>query len=336
MAQTAEPAVRPRRVVVVTGASAGVGRATARAFAAPGVCLALLARGLDGLEAAAREVLGAGGQALILPTDVSDPVQVDAAADAVVEAYGRIDVWVNCAMVSVLAPIHQTTAAEFRRVTDVTYLGYVHGTLAALRHMRARGEGVIVQVGSALAYRAIPLQAAYCAAKHAIKGFSEALRCELLHENSRIHVTQVHLPALDTPQFGWMRTKMPGKPRPLGKVFAPEVAADAIVWASKHPRRELWVGGPTVRAMWGERLVPWYADRKLARQAWEGQLQPAAADPHRRDNLDEPVPGDHGASGRFGKEAEQRSPMLWAATHKPTLGAAAALLVGLVAWLVVA
>lgn len=225
-------------VVVVTGASAGVGRATARAFARRGASVALLARGSDGLEAARAEVVSLGGNALVIPTDVADPEQVEAAAAQVEESLGPIDVWVNNAMVSVFSPATETPAAEYKRVTEVTYLGYVYGTLAALKRMVPRDSGVIVQVGSALAYRGIPLQSAYCGAKHAIQGFTESVRCELLHDGSNVKITMVQLPALNTPQFGWVKSRLPRRPQPVLPIYQPEVAADAIVWASRHYRRE--------------------------------------------------------------------------------------------------
>src|SRR6185436_17230425 len=241
----------PRRVVVITGASAGVGRATARAFAAGGADIGLLARGVDGLEAARREVEAAGGRALVLPTDVADPDQVEAAAERVERELGPIDVWVNNAMVSVLSPVRYLKNDEIRRVTDVTYLGVVYGTTAALRRMLPRDRGSIVQVGSALAYRGIPLQAAYCGAKHAIQGFTESLRCELLHDGSSVRVTMVQLPAMNTPQFDWVKSRMPRKPQPVPPIYTPEIAANAIVWAAAHERRELSVGIPTAVAIWG-------------------------------------------------------------------------------------
>src|SRR5437868_5718918 len=243
----AEALDSPRRpqVVVITGASAGVGRATVREFARHGAHVGLLARGVDGLEQARREVEEAGGRALVLPTDVADAEAVEAAAAAVEAELGPIDVWVNNAMASVFSPVKLMTAAEVKRVTEVTYLGVVYGTLAALKRMLPRDRGVIVQVGSALAYRGIPLQAAYCAAKHAIQGFTESLRCELLHDDSRVRVTMVHLPAMNTPQFDWVKSRMPREPQPVPPIYAPEIAADAIVWAATHRRRELSVGAPT-------------------------------------------------------------------------------------------
>jgi NAD(P)-dependent dehydrogenase (short-subunit alcohol dehydrogenase family) len=302
------------RVVVVTGASAGVGRATARAFAGEGASLGLIARGLDGLEGARCEAEAAGVRALVLPADVADAGAIESAAERVERELGPIDVWVNNAMVSVFAPADRTRPEEFRRVTEVTYLGAVHGTLSALRRMKARGRGVIVQVGSALCYRSIPLQAAYCAAKHALKGFTESLRCELLHERSPVHLTMVHLPALNTPQFDWSRSRMARESQPVPPIFQPEVAADAIVWASRRRRREVWVAWPTVKAILAERVAPAVADRYLARNGFEAQQTAEPARP-RPDNLWEPLPGDRGAHGRFDERARGRSLEWWSRKH---------------------
>src|SRR4051794_945779 len=243
-------------VVVITGASGGVGRAAAAAFGQSGAHVGLLARGRGGLAGARRDVEAAGGRGLVLPTDVSDPDQVEAAAEAVERELGPIDVWVNAAMVTVFAPVERTEPAEYRRVTEVTYLGYVHGTLAALRRMKPRDRGTIVQVGSALAYRSIPLQSAYCAAKAAIRGFTDSLRSELIHDGSSVYITMVQMPGLNTPQFEWGRSKMPRKARPVAPVYQPEVAAGAIVWAAHHPRRELWVAPSTVEAIAAQRVAP--------------------------------------------------------------------------------
>lgn len=317
-------------IVVITGASAGVGRATARAFARRGDDVALLARNVDGLEAAAAEARSAGVRALAIPTDVADPEQVEAAAERVTRELGDIDVWVNDAMASVLAPIWDIEPAEFRRVTDVTYLGQVHGTMAALRRMRPRNRGVIVNVGSALAYRGIPLQSAYCGAKHAIRGFTDSVRTELMHEGSDVRIVSVHLPALNTTQFGMVRTKMPRQPRPVPPVFQPEVAAEAIVWAGEHPhRRELWVGGSTVVAIMGARLAPGtLGDRYLARTGFDSQQtdEPVVGTRRRHDYLDAPLPGDHGAHGPFGGEAKTRSAQSWLTCHRGVMAAAAGVL----------
>lgn len=310
------------RVVVITGASAGVGRATAVAFAKEGARIGLLARGHAGLEAARQDVEAAGGMALVVPTDVSDPEAVEAAAAAVEEAFGPIDVWINNAMTAVFSPVHEMTPAEFRRVTEVTYLGYVHGTLAALKRMRPRDHGVIVQVGSALAYRSIPLQSAYCAAKHAIVGFTDSLRSELLHDKSHVRVTAVHLPAVNTPQFEWVLSRLPRRAQPVPPIFQPEVAAEAIVWASRHPRRELFVGSPTLQAIIGQKLLPGFIDRYLSTRGYAGQqtLEPAAPHP---DNLYAPVDEerDFGAHGRFDARSAPRSPALWLSEHRRLVAA---------------
>jgi short-subunit dehydrogenase len=322
-----------REVVVVTGASAGVGRATARAFGARGACVGLIARGHDGLEGARREIAAAGGRALVLPVDVADANQVEAAADEVEAAFGPIDVWVNDAMVTVFGPIDAITAAEFRRVTEVTYLGTVYGTMAALKRMRARNRGAIVQVGSALAYRSIPLQAAYCGAKSAVRGFTDALRCELLHDGSNVHLTMVQLSAFNTPQFDWARNHMPREPQPLPPIFQPEVAAEAIVWAAHQRRREVWVGWPAVKAILGQRVMPGLLDRMLAQSCYSGQLSEVSVRRGRPDNLRYAAPGDHGARGRFSARARPRSWQFWLTSHPaPVLGTSAAgVLLGAVA-----
>lgn len=307
------------RVVVVTGASAGVGRAIARAFGEEGAKVALLARGQDGLEAAKREIELSGGKALVLVTDVSDSSQVETAAQRIEEEFGPIDVWVNNAMVSVFSPIKEMLPEEFKRVTDVTYLGYVYGTLAALKRMLPRNCGHIIQVGSALAYRSIPLQSAYCAAKHAISGFTESLRSELLHDQSQVRVSEAQLPAVNTTQFEWSKSRMPKKPQPVPPIFQPEMIADAIVWLSYHPRRELQIAWPTVKAILADKVAPGLADRYLAHYGYESQMGDEPADPNRRDNLWEPVPGDHGAHGRFDRIAKRHSWALWASMHKRTL-----------------
>jgi NAD(P)-dependent dehydrogenase (short-subunit alcohol dehydrogenase family) len=300
-----------RRVVVITGASAGVGRATARRFAGEGAALGLLARGSERLEAAAREVEEAGSEALAVAVDVSDAEAVEASATRIEKELGSIDVWVNNAMVTVFGPVAELTHEEFRRVTEVTYLGSVWGTMAALRRMRTRDCGTIVQVGSALAYRGIPLQSGYCGAKHALQGFLDSLRTELIHDGSGIHLTTVHLPALNTPQFEWGRTKMTRVPQPVPPIFQPEVAAEAVVWAASNPRREVWVGWPTVRAIVGDKLAPALLDRRLARTAYDAQQldEPVSAD--RPDNLFEPPSGDFAAHGRFDGRAQGRSLQLW-------------------------
>src|SRR5215218_2248559 len=303
-------------VVVITGASAGVGRATAVAFARRGARVGLLARGRDGLEGARTEVEPAGGKALVVLTDVSDAEAVEAAALRIEEDLGPIDVWVNNAMTSVFSPVKEMTPDEFRRVTEVTYLGTVYGTLAALKRMLPRNRGSIVQVGSALAYRGIPLQSAYCGSKHAIQGFTESLRSELIHDRSDVQLTMVQMPAVNTPQFGWVKSRLPRKPQPVPPIYQPEVAARAIVWASDHPRREVWVGRPTVVGILGDKIAPGIADRYLARNGYEAQQYNGLDDRHRANNLWEPVPGDHGAHGDFDERATDRSPQLWVTKHK--------------------
>lgn len=299
------------RVVVVTGASAGVGRATVREFARRGATIGLIARGEDGLLAARREVEAIGGRALVCPADVADADAIEAAAARIEAELGPIDAWVNNAMNSVFAPVLQTTPDEYRRVTEVTYLGYVYGTLAALKRMTPRDEGVIVQVGSALAYRSIPLQSAYCAAKAAIRGFTDSLRSELIHDGSHVRVTAVHLPALNTPQFDWVRSKLPNKGQPVPPIYAPEVAARAIVRAAVHPRREYFVAPTTLKAFLGQKFVPGYADRKLAKDAYGAQQRPEPQPVDAPDNLYAPLPGDRGAHGSFTALQKSRTLPLW-------------------------
>ena len=315
-----------RRVIVITGASAGVGRATARAFAREGAAIGLIARGTEGLEATKREVEELGGQAMILPLDVSDAAAVESAAAAVEQELGAIDVWVNNAMLSVFSPIIEMQPDEYRRVTDVTYLGYVYGTLAALKRMKPRNRGAIIQVGSALAYRGIPLQSAYCGAKHAIQGFTDSLYSELIHDHSNISVTMVQLPAMNTPQFGWVKSRLPRKAQPVPPIYQPEIAADVIVWASKHRRREINVAWPTVKAIWGNNIAPGYADRYLAKHCYEDQQTSEREDPQRPNNLWQPVPGDHGAHGTFGDRAEEHSPEVWMSLHREWIAAGVAFL----------
>lgn len=320
---TAQP-----QVVVITGASAGVGRATARAFARRGASIGLIARGREGLDAACREVQQLGGRAVALPADVSVAEAVEHAAGVAERELGPIDVWVNNAMTSVFSPVRDTRAEEFRRVTEVTYLGYVHGTLAALHRMLPRDQGVIVQVGSALAYRSIPLQAAYCAAKHAIKGFTESLWSELIHDGSHVRVTMVQMPALNTPQFGWVKSRLPRRAQPVPPIFQPEVAAEAIVWAAAHDRRELYVGGSTLKAILGERVAPRLIDHYLAERGYEAQQTDEPEDPGRHHNLWGPVAGDHGAHGDFDDRSRPRSLELWLSTHRGIVGAAALVCAG--------
>jgi NAD(P)-dependent dehydrogenase (short-subunit alcohol dehydrogenase family) len=312
------------RVVVVTGASAGAGRATARAFGRRGDRVALLARGENGLRDTCGEVESAGGRALAIPTDMSDPEQVEAAAQRVEQELGEIDVWVNDAMTTVFSPFKELTPEEYRRATDVTYLGYVWGTMTALRRMLPRDRGTIVQVGSALSYRAIPLQAPYCAAKFAIRGFTDSVRTELIHDRSHVHITMVQLPALNTPQFNWCETHLPKHPQPVPPIYQPEVAADAIVWAAGHRRREHWVGGSTVKAIIGGSLAPWLADRYLARTGFESQQTDAPVPPDRPTNLYQPVEGMHATHGIFDDEAAGSSVETWVAEHRGWLSGAAA------------
>jgi short-subunit dehydrogenase len=303
-------------VVVITGASAGVGRATARLFGRKGYDVALLARGEEALEAAKKEIEALGQRARWYKLDVADSEAVARAADTIEKEMGPIDIWVNNAMNSVFSPVKEMKPDEYKRVTDVTYLGQVYGTLAALSHMRKRDKGSIVFVGSALAYRGIPLQSAYCGAKHAIQGFFDSLRTELMHDKSNIHISMVELPALNTTQFGFVKNRLPNKPRPMGKIFQPEVAAEAILYAAEHKRREVLVGFPTVQAIVGNKLAPWFADWVLSRTGFKGQQTNQPKDPNHKHNLWEPVPGDHGSHGEFDDQANDRSTQFWLSKHK--------------------
>ncbi len=296
------------QVVVVTGASAGVGRATARRFARAGASLAILAREEEALLETKRELEFYGGRVVALPLDVADAEAVFAATDDIERTLGPIEVWVNNAMATMFSPLSEMSPEEFRRVTETTYLGFVHGTMAALRHMRVRDRGVIVQVGSALAYRGIPLQSAYCGAKHAIRGFTDSLRSELLHEKSRIRLTMVQLPAINTPQFDWARTRMRHEPRPVAPVFQPEAAANAIFDAARNPRREIWLGSSTVKVILGEMVAPGFLDHYLARTAYDGQQAARTAPAGRADNLFRPVHEHHRTRGSFGSEAFGAAP----------------------------
>jgi NAD(P)-dependent dehydrogenase (short-subunit alcohol dehydrogenase family) len=316
-------------VVVITGASAGVGRATARAFAREGAHIGLLARGRDGLEGARREVEELGGRALVVPTDMAYAEAVERAAGAVEGEFGPIDVWINNAMVSVFSPVKEMKPEEYKRVTEVTYLGYVYGTLAALKRMLPRDRGVIVQVGSALAYRGIPLQSAYCAAKHAVQGFHDSLRSELIHDRSHVRVTMVQLPAMNTPQFSWVKSRLPNRPQPVPPIYQPEVGAEAILFAARNDRREMYVGYPTVEAIVGDKIAPGFADWYLARNGYEAQQTDEPVEPDRRENLWGPVPGDHGARGTFDDRASASSPQLWASMNRHWLAMAGAGLAGL-------
>ncbi|HEX2241215.1 MAG TPA: SDR family oxidoreductase [Actinomycetota bacterium] len=301
-------------VVVVTGASAGVGRATARAFAAAGASVGLLARGPDGLAAAKKDVEDKGAHALAVETDVAAADQVEAAAEAIEEELGPIDVWVNNAMVSTLMPLSEMEPEDFKRVTDVTYLGSVYGTMTALRRMLPRNRGSIIQVGSALAYRGIPLQSAYCGAKHALQGFTESVRCELMHEASRVTISMVQLPALNTPQFHWVKTSFDRHPQPVAPIYQPELAAEAILWSAANYRREVNVGETTVATVIADKLAPGLLDRYLAASGYDSQLDERPIEPDRSDNLWQPVPGDHGARGEFDERSWERS-LQWAASR---------------------
>ena len=319
-----------RRVVVITGASAGVGSATAQAFAREGARIALIARGRAGLNGARRDVENLGGEALVLPLDVADADAVENTAEKIEKKFGPIDVWVNNAMASVFSPIKEMTAEEFKRVTEVTYLGYVYGTLAALRRMLPRNRGLIIQVGSALAYRGIPLQSAYCAAKHAIQGFVDSLRCELIHDKSRVRVTMIDMPALNTPQFSWVKSRLPRKSQPVPPIYQPEIAAEAIVYASHYPRREIYVGMTTVGAIVVNKFVPGLLDQYLARFGYDSQQYDGREDRHRPDNLWEPVDKekDHGAHGQFDSRAARHSPQLWTSMHRGWVAAGVLLIAG--------
>jgi NAD(P)-dependent dehydrogenase (short-subunit alcohol dehydrogenase family) len=316
------------RTVVVTGASAGIGRAIAREFGARGDRVALLARGKAGLDAAAAEVEAAGGQAIAIPTDVAHYDEVERAAQQAEGEFGDIDVWVNDAFSSVFAPFHEISPEEYRRVTDVTYLGFVYGTMVALHRMRARDCGTIVQVGSALGQRSIPLQSAYCGAKHAVNGFTESVRTELMHDGSKVRVTVVQMPALNTPQFSWVLSRLPRHPQPVPPIYQPEIAARAVLYAAEHPnRKEYWVGASTVLTLLGQRIVPSLLDRYLARSGYKSQQ----TDQPSRDsasNLWEPVddePGsDHGAHGEFDQQSHRVSPEWWLREHAMPLTVAAA------------
>jgi NAD(P)-dependent dehydrogenase (short-subunit alcohol dehydrogenase family) len=316
-------------VVVITGASAGIGRATARRFAQDGARIGLLARGREGLEGAHRDVEILGGEAFAIQTDVASSEQVEAAAAAVEQRFGPIDIWVNNAMASVFSPVKEMQPEEYRRVTEVTYLGYVYGTLSALKRMLPRNHGTIVQVGSALAFRGIPLQSAYCGAKHAVQGFTESVRTELLHDHSNVWITMVHLPASNTPQFNWVKTRLPRKPQPYPPVFQPEVPAEAIHYAGHHRRREMFVGWPTLKTVIGNRLVPGYVDRVLAKTGYEGQQYDGLVGPDRRDNLWEPVPSDFGAHGDFDQPAKSSSWLLWADMHQKLVAMGLSAIAGL-------
>ena len=302
-------------VVVITGASAGIGRAAARRFAREKAHIGLIARGTEGLEAARAEVEQAGGKALALPADVACAGQIEAAAAKVEDTFGPIDIWVNDAMTTIFAPFLEITPEEFHRATEVTYLGFVYGTMAALKRMVPRNRGTVVQVGSALAYRSIPLQSAYCGAKAAIRGFTDSVRAELIHRKSKVHLTMVQMPGLNTPQFEWCATKLPNHPKPIPPIYQPEVAAEAIYYAAHHRRREMYVGRATVAAILGNKFAPGLLDRYLGATGFGSQQTQQPVDPNRPSNLFQPVPGDHGARGTFDAEAASESPQFWADSH---------------------
>lgn len=317
---------------MITGASAGLGRAAAREFGRHGAKVGLIARGVDGLEAAKREIESSGGSALVLPLDVADAKAMEKAAASVEQELGPIDIWVNNAMASVFSPVKEMQAEEYKRVTEVTYLGVVYGTLAALKRMLARDRGTIVQVGSALAYRSIPLQSAYCAAKHAIAGFTDSLRCELIHDKSSVRVTMVQMPALNTPQFGWVKSRLKHKAQPVPPIFEPEVGAKAIYWAAHHRRREVYVGWPTVEAIVGNKVVPGLLDRYLGKTGFASQQTREPEDPNRANNLWEPLKGDYGAHGAFDARAHGRSWELRASLSRGWIGTGVAAIAAAV-WL---
>lgn len=318
-------------VVMITGASAGIGRATARAFARRGAKIGLLARGGDRLEATRAEVEEAGGRGLILACDVADDKAVENAAQKLEDEFGPMDIWINNAMVSVFSPIAEMTAEDYRRVTEVTYLGYVWGMLAALRRMRPRNRGTIINVGSALAYRGIPLQSAYCAAKHAIHGFTDSLRTELIHDKKQIRICEVEMPAVNTTQFEWVKSRMPNKPQPVPPIYQPEVAADAIVFAATSNRREVYVGFPTVQAIVGNKVAPRLLDHYLGRNCYQSQQTAEADDPDRPNNLFNPPRGDYGAHGAFDKRARKFSLQLWLDKHRDFIAGAVLIPAGVIA-----
>lgn len=299
------------KVVVITGASAGVGRATAREFGKQKAKVALLARGIDGLKAAVKEIEKMGGEALPIQVDLANHDEIESAAQQIEKKWGTIDVWVNNAMNSVFCKFKDVKPEEFKRVTDVTYLGQVYGTMVALKRMQPKNEGSIVLVGSALGYRGIPLQSAYCGAKHGVQGFFDSLLTELMHDESNIKLSMVQLPALNTTQFGWVKSCLPNKPRPMGTIFQPEVAARGILYAAESGRREVFIGFPTFQTIMGNKFFPELVDYQLARTGINGQQTDKPEDPDRKNNLWEPVPGDHGAHGDFDDQAKDRSFTLW-------------------------
>ncbi|MBA2339866.1 MAG: SDR family oxidoreductase [Pyrinomonadaceae bacterium] len=317
-------------IVVVTGASAGVGRAVVRRFAQEGARIGLIARGIDGLEGAKRDAEKLGGKAIICQADVANAEAVERAAQRIEDEFGAIDVWVNNATTSVFSPIKEMTSDEFKRVTEVTYLGVVYGTQAALKRMLTRNAGTIVQVGSALAYRAIPLQSAYCGAKHAIQGFTESLRSELIHDKSNVHVTMVHLPAVNTPQFGWNKSRLPRHPQPAPPIYQPEVVAEAIHFAAHNKRREMTIGLPAVVAIYGNKVLPALGDWYLGKYGYESQQTDEPVDSRRPNNLYAPVEGDHGAHGIFDDRSYSFSQQAWANMNRGKLALVGAGLAGLI------
>ena len=326
--------ILPPGTVVITGASAGLGRALAHRFARDGARLGLIARDRERLEATRLEVEALGGTAIVCPADVADAGALDRVADRIEQELGPIGIWVNNAMASVFSPVTAMQPDEYRRVTEVTYLGSVFGTLAALRYMEPRNQGVIIQVGSALAYRSIPLQSAYCGAKHALLGFTASLRCELIHQRSRIRVTMVQMPAMNTPQFEWVRNRMPRRAQPVPPIFQPEVCAEAVHYAAHHDvGREMLVGWPTVQAVWGNKLAPALLDRYLGRTGFGSQQAEEFATIGRPDNLWQPVPGGWGAHGRFDDRARRQSFQIWLRLRPAVAGAALAAIGLTAAWL---
>lgn len=307
--------------MAVTGASSGIGRAIARAFGAQGAKVALMARGKEALDNCAREIEQAGGEALVLPLDVSEAKALYKAAHAIVDKWGRIDTWVNNAMVSVFSPVSEMRPEEYRRVTEVNYLGTVYGTLAALRYMLPADEGVIIQIGSALVYRSIPLQSAYCASKAAMRGFTDSLRSELFHDKSKVALCVLQLPAVNTPQFDVVRTRLPRHPMPVPPIFQPEVIARAALYASEHPAREIWIAGSAWKAIVGQKLIPGLLDRYLGHMGYDAQQNGAPVELDRPDNLNAPLPGDRGAHGGFDSIARPRSLELLARMNRGKIGA---------------
>jgi short-subunit dehydrogenase len=320
------------RVIVITGATGGVGRVTAWEFAKHGAKIALLAREFHQLNATADEVTQFGGTAMTYMIDVSNPDAIENATEEIETKLGPIDVWINNAMNSVFAEFKDITPAEFKRVTEVTYLGQVYGTMSVLKRMMKRNKGSIILVGSALAFRGIPLQSAYCGAKHGIQGFFDSLRCELLHQKTNVSMSMIQLPAMNTTQFGWVLSKLPNEPRPMGKVYQPEVAAKAILFAAAHKRRTVWVGFPTYKAIIGNKIAPWYADWVLARTGFGGQQTNKRADPDRKTDLWDPVPEDRGPYGNFANIAKSYSVMLWLSMNRDKVRIMLLLITVLISW----